>query len=216
MVVGLGTGSTASFVIEALANRIKSKVLTDIVAVPTSERTRKLAESLGIPLTTLDDHPVVDVAIDGADEVDDDLNLVKGRGGALLREKLVADAATKFVVVVEETKRTKGLGATGGIPVEICQFCCKRTIKKIESLPSLKGCRGTLRLGDDEGKPFVTDNGNYIVDLFLPVVISDPHVAARSLTDVVGVVEHGLFMGMARVCLVARSNGTVQVLERNP
>jgi len=215
MVVGLGTGSTALFVVYALGNKLNKGELTDIVAVPTSEKTRKLAESVGIPLSTLDDHPVVDVAIDGADEVDDSLNVLKGRGGALFREKLVAIAAKKFVVVVDETKRTKGLGLTGGVPVEICKFSSRHTIEVIEGLPELKGCVGRLRMDSDGVLPFVTDNENYIVDLFLPV-IKDPYTAARALTDVVGVVEHGLFLDMASVCLVATRSGSVEVLERKP
>ena len=137
MVVGLGTGSTAYFAVERLGQKLKSGELKDIVAIPTSERTREQAESLGIPLCTLNEKSKLDVAIDGADEVDPDLALVKGGGGALLREKMVEVMAKKFVVIVDESKLCKGLGPGFPLPVEITPFCHEHTARTIAELPSL-------------------------------------------------------------------------------
>merc|ERR1712024_415840 len=144
MVVGLGTGSTAYFAVERLGELLRSGELEDIVAIPTSIRTKEQAEELGIPLVTLDTHSKLDVAIDGADEVDPDLNLVKGGGGALLREKMVEVCADKFIVIVDESKICDGLGPGFPVPVEITPFCHEHTLKKIGDLPSLKGCETKL------------------------------------------------------------------------
>merc|ERR1711924_39250 len=148
-VVGLGTGSTAAFAVERVGMLLKSGELKDIIAVPTSVRTKEQAEELGIPLCTLDTHSELDVAIDGADEGDPDLNLVKGGGGALLREKMVEVCAKKFIVIVDESKISKagGLGRGFPIPVEITPFCHGHTQRLIGSLPSLAGCKPVLRLG---------------------------------------------------------------------
>lgn len=211
MLVGLGTGSTARYVVERVGMKLKSGELKDIKCVPTSEATRRQAESLGIPLLTLDDVSSLDVAIDGADEVDADLNLVKGRGAALLREKLVAEAAKKFIVVVDESKLQKsGLGLSGAMPVEVTKFCNKYTLQRLTGLPSVRGCRAALRLHGSE--PLETDNQNYIVDLFFDRPIQDPKKAADEILNVVGVVEHGLFLNMASACLVGKKDGSVQVL----
>merc|ERR1711906_103075 len=147
MVVGLGTGSTAYFAVERLGQLLASGELTDIVAIPTSVRTKEQAEELKIPLVTLDTHSKLDVAIDGADEVDPDLNLVKGGGGALLREKMVEIVADKFIVIVDESKLCDALGPGFPIPVEITQFCWEHTMRKVAALPSLAGCEAKLRLG---------------------------------------------------------------------
>lgn len=135
MVLGLGTGSTAAFVVAKLGALLQSGELKDIVGIPTSKRTEEQARSLGIPLSILDDHPKLDLAIDGADEVDPDLNLVKGRGGALLREKMVEAASDKFVVVVDDTKLVDGLGGSGlAMPVEVVQFCWKYNLVSFSSI----------------------------------------------------------------------------------
>ena len=214
MVVGLGTGSTAYFAVERVGEKLKSGELKDILAIPTSIRTKEQAESLGIPLVTLDTHSRLDVAIDGADDVDDDLNLTKGGGGALFREKIVECVSDKFIVIVDESKIGKGLGPAFPIPVEIVPFCHEHTMRVIGDLPSCKGkCKPVLRLGSasnnkiDGDEPAVTDNSNYIVDLHFDEPIKDPAQLGKELKNVVGVVEHGLFCGMATAVIIASSEG---------
>lgn len=205
MAVGLGTGSTAYYAVERLGEKLKSGELSDIVAIPTSERTREQAVSLGIPLVSLDTHPVLDVAIDGADEVDPALNLVKGRGGALLREKMVEVQAKKFIVIVDESKLVDGLGISGAMPVEVTPFCWKFNLDNLAKLDSVKGCTAKLRMDGD--KPYVTDNDNYIVDLYFDSPIKDPAQAAKDFQSLVGVVEHGLFLGMSTAVIIAGKDG---------
>lgn len=205
MVVGLGTGSTAYFAVERLGQKLASGELSDIVAIPTSERTREQAQSLNIPLVTLDTHPVLDVAIDGADEVDPALNLVKGRGGALLREKMVEVQAKKFIVIVDESKLVDGLGISGAMPVEVTPFCYKFNLDKLVALDSVKGCTAELRMDGD--KPYITDNDNYIVDLYFDSPIKDAQQAAKDFESLVGVVEHGLFLGMSSSVIIAGKEG---------
>jgi ribose 5-phosphate isomerase A len=213
MVVGLGTGSTAYFAVERLGQLLASGELTDIVAIPTSIRTKEQAEELGIPLVTLDTHSKLDVAIDGADEVDPDLNLVKGGGGALLREKMVEVCADKFIVIVDESKLTKGLGPGFPIPVEIVPFCHEHTLRTVGNLPSVAGCTPVLRMGSssnnkvDGDEIAVTDNGNYIVDLHFTEPIKDVVLMANEIKATVGVVDHGLFCGMTTVVIIAGSDG---------
>lgn len=212
-VIGLGTGSTAYYAVERVGQLLQSGVLKDILAVPTSIRTKEQAESLGIPLTTLDTHSDLDVAIDGADDVDSDLNLVKGGGGALFREKIVERCAKKFIVVVDESKLGQGLGPAFPLPVEIVPFCHEHTIRQIASLPALAGCTPVLRMGDvsnnkcDGDQPAVTDNGNYIVDLKFATPLKDAARAAEELKNTIGVVDHGLFIGMTTACIVAGEGG---------
>merc|ERR1719454_2807267 len=217
MVVGLGTGSPAAFAVERVGELLKSGKLKDIVAIPTSVRTKEQAESLGIPLTTLGTKESrfsdLDVAIDGADEVDPDLNLVKGGGGALLREKMVEVCAKKFIVIVDETKLCDGLGPGFPVPVEITPFCHMHTLRLIGGLPSLAGCTPKLRMGSsssnqpDGDEIAVTDNGNYIVDLEFTEPIKDAPKAASELKNTVGVVDHGLFIGMSTAVIIAGSDG---------
>jgi ribose 5-phosphate isomerase A len=213
MVIGLGTGSTAYFAVERVGQKLKSGELKDIVAIPTSARTEEQAVSLKIPLTTLDEHPELDVSIDGADAVDPHLNLVKGGGGAHLREKLVEAASKKFIVIVDESKLCNDLGPSFSIPVEILRYSHEYITKKIEALPSLAGCTAKLRLGSlgnnkvDGDKPAVTDNGNYIVDLHFTKPIADVKAAAKELAQTVGVVEHGFFVDMATEVIVAGEGG---------
>ncbi|XP_048534826.1 probable ribose-5-phosphate isomerase 3, chloroplastic [Triticum urartu] len=207
MVLGLGTGSTAAFAVAEIGALLASGKLSGIVGVPTSKRTFEQATSLGIPLSTLDDHPVIDLAIDGADEVDPDLNLVKGRGGALLREKMVEAASGKFVVVVDETKLVTGLGGSGlAMPVEVVQFCWKHNQVRLQDLFNEEGCEAKLRLNED-GKPYVTDNSNYIVDLYFKTPIRDALGAGKAIAALEGVVEHGLFLNMATSVIIAGSDG---------
>ncbi|EJK49799.1 hypothetical protein THAOC_31290 [Thalassiosira oceanica] len=213
MVVGLGTGSTAYFAVERLGQKLKDGELKDIVAIPTSVRTKEQAESLGIPLVTLDTHSKLDVAIDGADEVDPDLNLVKGGGGALLREKMVEVCADKFIVIVDESKLCDGLGPGFPLPVEITPFCHEHTLRTIASLPTCEGCDAVLRMGSSStNKPdgdeiAVTDNGNYIVDLHFKEAIKDAPAMASELKNTVGVVDHGLFCDMTTAVIIAGSDG---------
>jgi ribose 5-phosphate isomerase A len=208
MVLGLGHGSTTRPAVDIIGERVNSGVLQDIVGVPTSEQTAVQARTLGIPLTTLVEHPVLDMAIDGADEVDPDLNLIKGLGGALLREKIVEIAARRFVVVVDESKLVERLGTRGPLPVEVTQFAWEAHAHWLESL----GCRPELRREADGG-PFVTDNGNYIIHCTFPDGIPDPPALARTLIERPGVLEHGLFLGMATEVVVAGRDG-VRSIER--
>jgi ribose 5-phosphate isomerase A len=213
MVVGLGTGSTAYYAVERLGQKIKNGELVDIVAIPTSTKTENQARSWNIPLGTLDTHPSPDVTIDGADEVDSHLNLIKGRGGALLREKMVAIEAEKFVIIVVESKLVQGLGVTGALPVEITPFCWKRTMRCLLDVEAFQGCQVSATLRQEQDQIYVTDNHNYIVDLFFKEPIPELVSAARQLIDIVGVVEHGLFLHMADVCLVSGKEG-IRLIEK--
>ena len=201
-VVGLGTGSTAYFAVVALGERVKAGL--KIVGIPTSVATEELARKVGVPLTTLDEHPEIDITIDGADEIDPQLNLIKGGGGALLREKVVASASKKMVVVADSGKLVQQLGKFP-LPVEIVPFARAVVAKKLAGL----GATPKLRLKTD-GQPYVTDNGNHIIDASFGR-ISDPAAVARALSDTAGVVEHGLFIGMAKVALIGRGATVVDI-----
>jgi ribose 5-phosphate isomerase A len=196
-VVGLGTGSTAAYFIKLLAERVKSGLR--IRGIPTSDRAGELAASLGIPLTTLDECQQIDVNVDGADEFDPQLRLIKGGGGALLREKIVASAAKQFVVIADATKRVPVLGRFP-LPVEVIKFAKALVSKRIEAL----GAKATLRR-DSKGNLFLTDESNYILDCHFGE-IKDADGLAQQLSDMPGVVEHGLFIGMANVVLVAQGS----------
>jgi ribose 5-phosphate isomerase A len=219
--VGLGTGSTAYYAVERLGQLLSSGTLTDIKAVPTSIRTKEQAESLGIPLTTLDECSSLAVSIDGADSVDPSFNLIKGGGGALFREKLVEVASTKFVVIVDESKLVPNLGSHFPLPVEILPFCHTHTIRVIQDLPSVKQYNGkcVLRLGSSSNNKIdgddiaVSDNGCYLVDIHFTEPITDPKALGRELIETVGVVEHGLFCNMADEVIVAGEDG-VRVLDK--
>ena len=211
MVVGLGTGSTAYFAVERVGELLKSGELKDIVAIPTSERTKEQALSLDIPLVTLDTHSKLDVAIDGADEVDPDLNLVKGGGGALLREKMVEIMADKFIVIVDESKLCDGLGPGFPVPVEITPFCHEHTMREVAAVAP--GSKPVLRMGSsssnvaDGDEIAVTDNGNYIVDLHFEEPIKDARKMAEDIKALCGVVDHGLFCDMSTAVIIAGSDG---------
>eukprot|EP00286_Rhodomonas_abbreviata_P022708 CAMPEP_0181307840 /NCGR_PEP_ID=MMETSP1101-20121128/11114_1 /TAXON_ID=46948 /ORGANISM="Rhodomonas abbreviata, Strain Caron Lab Isolate" /LENGTH=254 /DNA_ID=CAMNT_0023414123 /DNA_START=104 /DNA_END=868 /DNA_ORIENTATION=- len=217
MVVGLGTGSTAYFAVERVGQKLKSGELKDLICIPTSEKTKKQAEDLGIPLCTLNEKSKLDVAIDGADAVDPNFSLIKGGGGALLREKMVEVVADKFICIVDETKLCAGLGPSFPLPVEIVPFCHEHTIRTIAALPELEGCTARLRTGDcsnnkpDGDKPAITDNGNYIVDLVFEKPIANVSAAAAALKKLVGVVEHGIFSGMTTQVIVASKDGSCRV-----
>lgn len=207
MVLGLGTGSTTKFAVTQIGRLWQDGDLTDIVGIPTSEATAALAKAYGIPLATLDQHPKIDLAIDGADEVDPHFDLIKGLGGAHFREKMVETAAERFVVVVDDSKLVDRLGTRSPLPVEVATFSWKAHLPWLESL----GCRPVLRGGEQE--PYVTDNGNYIIDCAFPSGIDDPADLASKLTNRVGVVEHGLFLNMATDVVVAGKEG-VRFLEK--
>ncbi|KAK9811001.1 hypothetical protein WJX73_005160 [Symbiochloris irregularis] len=212
MKLGLGTGSTAAFAVDRIGDLLKKGELSDIVAVPTSIATREQAESVGIPLATLKEQPSLDLVIDGADEVDPKLDVVKGRGGALLREKMVELASTKFVCIVDESKLVDGLGGSkDAMPVEVVQFCWDYNLERLQHLPELEGSVAKLRMAGD--KPYVTDNSNYIVDLYFETPIKDAPAAAKAISELCGVVEHGLFLDMVDVVVIAGKNG-VEVKER--
>jgi ribose 5-phosphate isomerase A len=204
-IVGLGTGSTAYFAVVALGERVKSGL--KIIGIPTSVQTADLARQLGIPLTTLDEHPEIDITIDGADEVDPKLNLIKGGGGALLREKVVASASKKMIVVADSGKIVPMLGKFP-LPVEVIDFARGVLEKKIVAL----GATTKLRTKPD-GKPFVTDEGHHILDCSFGR-IDDPPALARALNDLPGLVEHGLFIGLAKLVLVGRGTSVEELREK--
>jgi ribose 5-phosphate isomerase A len=210
MALGLGTGSTAAHFVRMLGERLQRGGLREVVGVPTSERTAALAREVGVPLTTLAAHPRLDLAVDGADEIDPDLNLVKGLGRALLREKIVAVHAGRFVVVADESKLVSRLGVKGPLPVEIVSFAAEAHLRWLSAL----GCVAELDLGDDGG-PIVTDNGNFLALCRFPDGIADPVALARALAERPGIVEHGLFVGLATEAVVAGPGG-VRVMERKP
>jgi ribose 5-phosphate isomerase A len=201
-VVGLGTGSTAAHFIQLLGEQVKQGL--HVRGIPTSVRSKELAESLGIPLTTLDECQEIAVTVDGADEVDPQLRLIKGGGGALLREKIVASATKQLVIVADASKQVKMLGKFP-LPVEVIRFSQALVSKRITAL----GANVQLRV-ENSGKPFVTDENNHILDCHFGE-IRDPEALARQLSDMPGVVEHGLFIGMASVALLARGSEIIEL-----
>ena len=210
MRLGLGTGSTAKYFVELLAERVRAGL--DVIAVPTSEATRSAAERLGVPLTSLDETPELDLTVDGADEIAPDLSLIKGGGGALLREKIVATASARLIVIADESKWVSALGRFP-LPVEVVPFGLAATRRVVELAAAAAGCPGPalLRRARD-GHAFVTDGGHWILDASLER-IADPKSLAGRLDGIAGVVEHGLFVGLAHAAVIAGSNG-VRVVER--
>ncbi len=211
MKIGLGTGSTAAKFVDLLGQKVRAGL--DVICVPTSEATANQALANGIRLTSLDDEPFLDLVIDGADEIDDRLRLIKGGGGALLREKIVATASDRMIVIADASKKVDMLGKFP-LPVEIVRFGFRATSKMVEMLASDVGCTGNIvvRLAAD-GTPFLTDGGNLILDLHLSR-IPEPDVLAESLRLIPGVVEHGLFLGLADTAIIAGPAG-VEILEAN-
>jgi ribose 5-phosphate isomerase A len=207
MVIGLGSGSTAEIAIQVLGEKVKNGLR--VTGVPTSHKSELLAASLNIPLATLGDHPELDLAIDGADEVEiSSLDLVKGRGGALLREKIVASSSRQLIIVADDSKLVKLLGAHGDVPVEIVSFAWESTVRRLIK----RGWKPELRMSAKD-KPFVTDGGNYIVDCSFESGTSLQD-KATALHNTVGVVEHGMFLGMTELVYVGTSKG-VRALTRN-
>jgi ribose 5-phosphate isomerase A len=208
MVVGLGTGSTTAFAVIRIGERLKSGDLKNIVGIPTSIRTEKLAGEWSIPLCGLEDQAIIDVTIDGADEVDPDLNLIKGGGGALLREKVVAQASRQNIIIVDESKLSPRLGNRWALPVEVIPFAAKTAENFLKS----QGATVALRL-DDSGQPYQTDQNNFILDANFGEM-ADPNLVAASLNERAGIVEHGLFLGLASDVIVAAEEG-IRHLKRN-
>jgi len=210
MKLGLGTGSTARHFVELLAERVAQGL--EVVGVPTSEATRAQAEGLGVPLGTLDEHPVLDLCVDGADEVGPDLTLIKGGGGALLREKIVASAAQEMIVIADASKKVAQLG-TFPLPIELVDFGVAAIRRGIDRAARDAGCQGLLTLRRrPDGHVFVTDQGHLILDAAYGI-IRDPAALAANLANVPGVVEHGLFINLASRVILAGADG-VTVLDR--
>jgi ribose 5-phosphate isomerase A len=210
MRLGLGTGSTAKYFVELLAERVRAGL--DVIAVPTSLATEREAERLGVPLTTLDETLELDLTVDGADEIAPDLSLIKGGGGALLREKIVASASARLVIIADESKWVSALGRFP-LPIEVVPFGLAATRRAIETATAAAGCPGPALLRrSKDGHAFVTDSGHWILDAALQR-ISDPRALADRLAAIAGVVEHGLFVGLTQAAVIANSSD-VRIIER--
>jgi ribose 5-phosphate isomerase A len=201
-VVGLGSGSTATYALRLLAERVRAGL--KIIGVPTSQKIKDLAEQLSIPLATIDEQPAIDLDIDGADEIDPHLNLIKGGGGALLREKVIASASRRFIVIAESTKQVLRLGKFP-LPVEVIPFAESPVKRRIEDL----GAK-VVRRCFAYGNPYVTDEGHHILDCSFGEIPDPPGLSAE-LHNIPGVVEHGLFIGMAEMALIGTQNGVVRI-----
>ena len=211
MKLGLGTGTTAEIFLELLAARVRGGL--NVIGVPTSERTAEKARSLGIPLASLDDQAPLDLTIDGADEADRKLNLLKGAGGALLREKIVAMSSKRMMVIADKSKLVSRLGKFP-LPVEVLEFGQKTTAERIRQVLAKFGYSDvSVTLRSRDGLTFVSDSGNLIYDCALQAISSAPKLAA-ALADVPGVVEHGLFIGVATTLIIAHPR-KVEVIERD-
>jgi ribose 5-phosphate isomerase A len=199
MVLGLGTGSTTRLAVDEIGKLVKNGF--KLVGIPTSIETERQARSLGIPLTTLDQVDSIDLTIDGADEVDPQFRLIKGLGGALLREKIVAYNSKREIIIVDDSKMVDILGVKTPLPVEVVQFSHLRTRRALEEM----GCVATIRGGST---PFITDNGNVIYDCKFSS-IEEPEMMERDLDSIPGVVESGLFIGLANCVIIGKDSGTV-------
>lgn len=206
MVVGLGTGSTAVHAVRAVGRLLQQGTLQNIVAIPTSEQTARDAEALHIPLVTFDTHPVIDITIDGADEADPNLDVIKGLGGALLREKIVAAVSKRFVIVADHSKRVTQLGSKAPVPVEVIPFAERPVADYLQSL----GARVEKRLDKVGERPYRTDENNIILDCYFGP-IPQPRQLATAIRQQPGVVEHGLFLGMATDVIFATPDGIVSL-----
>lgn len=207
MVVGIGTGSTAEAFIRALGMRVKEGL--SIQGVPTSRRTEHLAREVGIPLTTISDNPVIDLGVDGADEIDPRLSLIKGRGGALLYEKMIAEACRRWIIVAASEKLVTQLGSRVSLPIEIIPFGWETTRTRVEAI----GYAAPLRTTDD-GSPFLTDGRHFILDSATGL-IDDPSALGDTIKRITGVIDHGLFVDLATAALVCDPDGTVRKLTRS-
>jgi ribose 5-phosphate isomerase A len=207
MVVGLGTGSTAVFATRAIGQKLQDGRLHHLLGIPTSEQTAREAAAAGIPLTTLDDHPHIDLTIDGADEIDPHLNLIKGLGGALLREKIVAAASAQLIIVSDRSKVVTRLGTLAPLPVEVIRFAQRPVYDFLCSL----GAQPVLRLVKGAERPFITDEGNIILDCTFPDGLTNPAALAQTIIACPGVVEHGLFLHLATLALIAGDEGVTTI-----
>lgn len=208
-VVGLGTGSTTAYAIEAIGDRLKSGEITNIVGIPTSFGAEVLAKQYGVPLTTLDAVDRIDIAIDGADEVDPNKNLIKGGGAAHTREKVVDALAEQFIVVVDSGKLVEHLGSSFLLPVEVIPMAIAPVMRSLEKL----GGKPELRMGVKKAGPVITDQGNLVVDVKFEA-IEDPAELEKTINNIPGVLENGLFVGVADVVLVGEIvDGKPQVRE---
>lgn len=206
MVVGLGTGSTSAHFVRGLGERVRQGLR--VKGVPTSEATRALAEQVGVPLVEISQVTGIDVDVDGADEIDPAFRLVKGGGGALLREKIVAAASKRMVVIADASKWVETLGEFP-LPVEVTRFGATLTAERVRAALRASGCAGeevVLRVSGKSNEPVITDGGNYILDAHAKR-IPDAEKLARALKDIAGVVEHGLFIGLAHVVILGREKG---------
>lgn len=210
MVLGLGTGSTMAHFLRLLGAAISEGSITGVAGVPSSISTGRVARQVGIPLTSLAEHPELDLTVDGADEVTPELDLIKGMGGALLREKIVAQASRRFVIIGDDRKGVDRLGTVSPLPVEVVDWSWSGHVTFLER----RGAQVTVRTVDD-GPSFRTDNGNLILDCLFPDGIDDPRHLDRELHDRAGVVETGLFLGMAHEAILAGSEDT-RILRRSP
>ncbi len=209
MVIGLGEGTTAQFALERIAERLGDGTFSEIIGIPASLRVEQEAERLGIPLGTLDEFPILDITLDGADEVDPQMNLIKGGGGALLREKIIAQVSTREIIMIEEGKLSPALGTNWAVPVEVVPFGVVTQMDFVESLGGTPTLR-TLPNGD----PFVTNNGNYILDCnFGP--IADIYTLDKDLNMRVGVVGHGLFINLVSLVVVAGKDSGVWEMKKS-
>ena len=204
MKLGLGTGSTAAKFVDLLGAKVRAGL--DVVCVATSEATRVQAEALGIPMTTLDEAPFLDLTVDGADEIDDELRLIKGGGGALLREKIVATASGRMIVIADASKRVATLGAFP-LPVEVVRFGLAATHNMVVALAADAGCEGEItQRKRADGTPYITDSGNFILDCAFGR-IAEPEDLDEALKLIPGVVENGLFIGIADTAIIAGADG---------
>ena len=209
MVVGLGTGSTAEFAIRALGERVGKGLKVQTIA--TSDESERLARELSIEVVTLEDEPVVDLTIDGADEVDPNLDLIKGLGGALLREKIVATASTREVIIVDPSKKVQKLGTRSPLPIEVIPFAWPLVHRELME----GGLRSKLRPAKDGQATYETDNGNLVLDCAFPDGIDDPLQMESRINRMAGVIENGLFVGLTHIVIVGNEDGTCEILERS-
>ena len=207
MVVGLGSGSTFYYALKKIGELVKSGELKNIVGIPSSKHTEKLAHEFGIPITTFSEKQEIDVTIDGADEVDTYLNLIKGGGAAHLREKVIAQASKRLIIVVDESKLSDKLGTSWAVPVEVIQFAYPVEEKFLQSINGKPGLRVY-----ENGKPLITDEGNFILDANFGI-IQNPFELAEKLENRAGIVEHGMFLHLTSKVIVAGKNG-IKILEK--
>ncbi len=202
MIIGLGTGSTANYAIQIIAEKLQQGVITNIKGIPSSSATENLAKHLEIPLTKLEENPIIDITIDGADEVDSSKNLIKGGGGALLREKIIAQASKREVIIVDSTKVSDKLGTKWHLPVEVIPFATASEKHFLEILGA------EVRLRKKHGETFITDENNYILDCNFGI-IENPLELANKLNERAGIVEHGLFINLCHTLIIATETGII-------